>query len=234
MFLNVADVAARYHQIPQNEWLRYHAGLWVPNAAAWLLPGAWDACADPSVTIPDHVEVVLGFDGSVNNDSTALVVVSCTEVPHIDVVRCWERPETADQDWAVPITDVEEAIRVACHRWKVREIVCDPFRWQRSMQILADEGLPVVEFPQTASRMTPATARFYEAVMNKTLTHSGDARLARHLSNACLKVDARGQRLLKETKYSTRKIDCAIAAVMAFDRASVPLEPGYDILASIL
>jgi hypothetical protein len=162
--------------------------------------------------------VVLGFDGSHNSDSTAVVAVSCGPIPHIDVVSCWERPETAGEDWKVPVLDVEQAIRAACRRWNVKEIVADPFRWQRSLQLLADEGLPIVEFPQTTSRMTPATQRFYEAVLNHGLTHSGDPRLARHVGNAVLKVDSRGQRITKETKYSSRKIDLAVSAVMALDR----------------
>jgi phage terminase large subunit-like protein len=81
--------------------------------------------------------------------------------------------------------------------------------------------------------MTPATQRFYSAVVDRQLTHSGDPVLARHLSNACLKIDARGQRLTKETKYSSRKIDLAISAVMAFDRAQAPVEPDYDLLDSV-
>jgi phage terminase large subunit-like protein len=68
--------------------------------------------------------------------------------------------------------------------------------------------------------MTPATQRFYEAVMNRQLTHSGDPRLARHIGNAVLKIDVRGSRLVKETAKSSRKIDLAVAAVMAFDTAS--------------
>ncbi|MGE5694033.1 MAG: terminase TerL endonuclease subunit [Candidatus Sericytochromatia bacterium] len=58
-------------------------------------------------------------------------------------------------------------------------------------------------------------------MLNGQLTHSGDHRLARHIGNAVLKVDARGQRLVKETAKSSRKIDLAVAALMAFDRASV-------------
>ncbi len=232
-FLNVADVAARYHQVPINEFLRYHLGLWVSAAAAWLPQGVWDNCADPGVTIPDSSQVCIGFDGSVNNDSTAIVVVSCREVPHIAVVECWERPEHVDEAWAVPVIDVEDVIRAACRRWRVKEVVADPFRWQRSLQLLAAEGLPVVEFKQTSERMGPATARMYEAAMNRGLTHSGDPRLSRHIANAILKVDPRGQRLTKETRYSSRKIDLAIAACMAFDRAAAPVEPEYDIMASV-
>jgi phage terminase large subunit-like protein len=170
--------------------------------------------------IPDLAEVVLAFDGSFSNDSTALVAVQIGDVPHIDVVACWERPPDANTSWRVPIADVEQAIRQACRRWTVQEIVCDPFRWARTYQALEAEGLPIVEFPQSPQRMVPATQRFYEAVLNGGLTHSGDPRLARHIDNAVLKVDARGARLAKDTRNSPRKIDLAVAAVMGFARAS--------------
>jgi phage terminase large subunit-like protein len=159
------------------------------------------------------------LDGSFSNDSTALVVASIDEHPHVDVAGVWERPVGADEHWRVDILAVEDHIR-ECHRvWQVREIVFDPFRWARSMQVLSDEGLPVVEFPQSPARMVPATQRFYEAVVNKQVTQSGDPRLARHVGNCAVKVDARGARLTKDTKNSPRKIDLAVAAVMAHDRA---------------
>jgi phage terminase large subunit-like protein len=103
----------------------------------------------------------------------------------------------------------------------VLEIAADPFRWARSLQLLDGEGLPVGEYPQSPARMQPATARFYEAVVNGELTHSGDSRLARHVGNAVLREDARGARLAKERRDSPRKIDAAVAAVMAHDRAAV-------------
>jgi len=231
-FLNTRDVAARYHQIAPNEFYRYHLGQWVVGAQAWLPDGAWDACKDTSIEIAPGADVCLGFDGSFNNDSTALVVVSCGDVPHIDVAACWERTPQDAADWTVPIADVEDAIRQACRKWQVREIVCDPFRWARTYQILESENLPIVEFPQNPSHMTPATQRFFEAVMNHGLTHSGDARLARHISNTVLKSDSRGSRITKEARHSPRKIDLAVAAVMAFDRASVT-PPTYNLLDSV-
>ncbi len=100
--------------------------------------------------------------------------------------------------------------------------------------MLEAEGLPVVEFPQSAARMTPGTQRLYEAATTKAMTHSGDVLLARHVANATLKVDSRGQRLAKDHKHSTRKIDCAVAAVMAFDRASQQQpDETYDLLSSV-
>jgi phage terminase large subunit-like protein len=216
------DFESSIRRTPEPEFRTKRVNQWVSSAVTWLPHGTWMACADGR-PIPAYADVVLGFDGSFSNDSTALVAVEYGEVPHIDVIACWEKPPGDATGWRVPIVDVEEAVRQACRRFSVKEIVCDPFRWARTYQALEAEGLPVVEFPQSPQRMVPATARFYEAVLNRGLTHSGDPRLSRHMDNATLKVDARGARLMKDARDSPRKIDLAVAAVMAFDRASAPM-----------
>lgn len=219
-FLHRDALRATLKTSREASFRRYRLGQWVQDDHAWMPRAAWDACAAPGRTIPDGAPVVLGFDGSFNGDATALAVCSVDDLPHLDAVRVWERPDGAHLDWQVPILDVEEAIRAACRRWQVVEIVCDPFRWARTYQILEGEGLPIIEYPQTPARMTPATTRFYEAVLNQTLTHSGDPDLARHVCNAVVKSDSRGTRISKETKTSARRIDLAIAAVMAHERAA--------------
>jgi phage terminase large subunit-like protein len=130
---------------------------------AWLPPSAWAACTEVR-GIPDGAEVVVSFDGSFNGDCTVLVVAKVDQRPHIDLVELWE-PDGRQ----VPVVDVEQAIRAACRRWRVLEIAADPFRWARSLQLLDGEGLPILEYPQSPGRMTPATARFYEAVVNGQL-----------------------------------------------------------------
>jgi len=134
------------------------------------------------------------------------------------VIGLWEKPPE-DDNWRVPRGAVKAAIRQACHKYKVREIAWDEWFWLDAGEELEEEGLPVVAYPQTLSRMGPATQRFYEAVTTQKISHSGDPRLARHLENAQLKTDARGARLMKDARQSPRKIDLAVAAVMAVDRA---------------
>lgn len=229
--LDPEEMASAVGRTPEAEFRTKRLNQWVATAQAWLPAGVWDDCEEPRA-VPDRAEVVLAFDGSFNNDSTALVVCQIGERPHLDVAGLWERPQNADRSWSVPVIEVEDEIRKACRRWRVREIACDPHRWARSFQVLEDERLPVVEFPQSPARMTPATQRFYESVVNRTLTHSGNPQLARHLANAVLKVDSRGQRIIKETRYSPRKIDLAVAAVMALDRAAFST-PVYDVLQSV-
>lgn len=202
------------------EYARARLGIWVDQVAdPFLAPGEWAACEVPR-PIPDGHDVVLALDGSFSQDATAIVAATVSAEPHLDVVALWEPPPHDDGSWRVPIADVEQAVRDAARRYNVVEVVADPFRWQRSLQALAAEGLPMVEMPQTAARMTPATTGLREAVTARAVTHSGDDRLARHMSHAMVKVDARGERLSKDRRGSSRRIDAAVCAVMAHSRAT--------------
>jgi len=205
---------------PEAEFKTKRLNIWTSVSDTWLPHGSWDEVADEEKTVADGSDIVLAFDGSFNGDCTVIVGVTTEEVPHIFPIAVWEKPDEANADWQVPVMDVEDAIREAAKRFQVVEIVCDPYRWARTFQVLEDEGLPIVTFPQNASRMTPATTRFFEAVVNKQLSHNGDAQLARHVGNATLKVDQRGSRLAKEKRGSTRRIDLAVASVMGLERAS--------------
>jgi phage terminase large subunit-like protein len=97
--------------------------------------------------------------------------------------------------------------------------VADPYRWQRSLEALAADGLPVVEYPQSMSRMGPATAGLYSAVIERTASHDGDKRLARRVAHVTLRTDSRGSRVVKDQKHSARRIDLTVAAIMAHSRA---------------
>jgi phage terminase large subunit-like protein len=72
--------------------------------------------------------------------------------------------------------------------------------------------------------MVTACAKFYDAVVEKRVVHDGNPLLARHLSNAVVKKDNLGVRIVKENRASSRRIDAAVAAVIAFDRASGRIE----------
>jgi phage terminase large subunit-like protein len=196
---------------------RARLGQWTDQADdAWMEPGVW-ASRSAGQPIPDGAEVCLALDGSFSQDSTALVAATVSQTPHLDAAGHWANP--GDQDWRVDVLHVEDAIREACRRWRVREVTADPYRWQRSLQVLAREGLPVTEFPQSAQRMSPATVGLHEAALNGQVTHSGHKALAEHVANARVTEDARGTRLRKDAKDSARKIDLAVCAVMAWSRS---------------
>ena len=183
---------------------------------AFLPPGIWESLSTGQ-PVPDGAEVVIALDGSFSDDTTALLVATVSTEPHFDTVQVWE-PADGER---VPVADVEQAIRDACRRWKVAEIIADPFRWTRTLQALEAEGLPVVEFPHSPSRLTAATTDLFSAAVNGKLTHSGDPKLAAHVGAAVITEDARGMRLSKASrKSSARKIDLAACLVMAHSRAT--------------
>jgi phage terminase large subunit-like protein len=202
--------------VREATYRRKRLGQWVEDAMhQWMAPELWAACIGPDRDVGSDTMWVLGLDGSSTGDVTALVAVSVEDVPHVEVIDYWQ-PTTATP---VEVLLVEERIRQTCKERQVVSIVADPFRWTRSLQVLAGEGLPILEYPQTPGRLSPATNSFYEAVVNKALTHDGNKELALHMAHAIIKADPRGERIVKDHKKSSRRIDLAVAAVMAFDRA---------------
>ena len=202
----------------ESEFRIKRMNQWVTSSQAALPASAWESRKQRRKLQPGE-RIVLFLDGSYSGDSTGLVGV--TMDGFVDVVGAWEKPPD-DPHWRVDIGAVEKGVIDACSTYDVVEVDCDPFRWQRSMQALAGLGVPIVEY-NTASpaRMVPAWAKFYDAVTaGKNITHSGDPRLARHIDNMVLKVDHLGPRPVKEHKGSPRKIDLAICAICAYDRAS--------------
>lgn len=186
----------------------------------FLPSGVWESL-ETGEGVPDGATVVLALDGSFSDDTTALLVGTVATAPHFDTVGVWERPRADDTGYRVPVADVEDAIRQACRRWSVVEIVADPFRWTRTLQALEAEKLPVVEFPHSPSRLTAATTDLYSAAVNGKMSHSGDAKLAAHVGAAVIIDDARGMRLSKQSRSPTApKIDLAACLVMAHSRAT--------------
>lgn len=216
-WLEPVDFEAAVRVTPENEFRMKRLNTWTAAQTAWLPYGAWEGCVRPAVVAPGAA-VVLGFDGSFSGDSTALVAATVEAEPFVFPVECWERPLQAPGAWRVDHALVEAAVLEACRRWNVRELVADPHLWQRDMEAWAKQKVPVVEFPQGPARMVPATRRFYEAVVTGVMRHDGDPQLARHVGNAVVRPN--GQ-LSKEHKDSGRKIDLAVAAVMAYERAAV-------------
>jgi phage terminase large subunit-like protein len=217
--IDPADFRSVINRVTENDYRTKRLNQWVSSVQAWLPQGAWDGCFNPERLFePSARGVVLGFDGSRSGDCTALVAVTVDANPVVKVLGLWERPQDL-QDWHVPRGEVKDSIRQACRDFNVREIAWDEWLWSDAAEELTDEGLPVVIFPQQLSRMGPATQRFYEKVTQHRLEHDGDKRLARHLDNAQLKTDSRGSRIVKDAHNSPRKIDLAVSAVMALDRA---------------
>ena len=223
------DFVSMVKRTPEAEFRTKRCNQWVSSQNAWLPAGVWDGLK-ADVDVPLDADIILGVDGSFNGDTTAIVGVtvpkSQDDTPHVFLVKAWEKQPTDSDDWRVDTLEVEQTIQAYCQSHpRVREIAFDPFRWQRSMLALQDLGLPVVEYPSTsARRMVGACQKVFDSVTEARLTHDGDPLLARHLDNCKLKIDNLGARIVKESRASNRRIDAAVAMVIAYDRATSKIE----------
>jgi phage terminase large subunit-like protein len=222
-FISLDAVRAEINIQSEGDFRRLRLNQWPSGAGDWLPQGTWAALVDENKIVrPGEVEVVFAFDGSFSDDSTALVAATIEDRPRLFVVAHWEKPIN-EPSWRVDIDEVERTILAKAQEWKPREIVADPYRWQRSLQFLARElgEKTVLEFPQNPTRMVPATQRFYQSAVAGLMTHDGNKALARHIGNAKLHMSAAGGQIRKTTKGSGQKIDLAVCAIMSFERASV-------------
>jgi phage terminase large subunit-like protein len=224
------DYATAVQLTPEAEFKTKRLNIWTNTKSAWLPAGAWQSIEEEFEPDPE-AEYVLGFDGSWKNDSTALVAVQLpkdeNDVYRAYKVAAWEKDFAIDDDsWIVDKKEVAKAVMdfFDTHP-NCRELACDPTYWEDEMFQWADYGMPVVEYKNTLARTVPATAKLYEAVMNKKLRVMPDGALSRHIDNCILKIDGqRGGRITKDYRNPKLKIDLAIALMMAYDRASVRME----------
>lgn len=216
--LSIDDLRSAKKRTPEAEFRTKRLNEWTSSAQAFLPAGTWDACKDLTIELHAEDPIVVGFDGSFSNDSTAIVACRIADKA-LFVLGHWERPLDSELSWRVPVEEVEARMLDICKTHTVREIVCDPFRWQRSMEAWQQMGLPVVEFPQTPARMVPATSAFYDAVVNQQLKHDGNPSLARHAANATPYYSRNGLMVRKESKTSLKRIDLLVAGLLAHSRA---------------
>lgn len=224
------DFRSMVTRTPEAEFRTKRCNQWVNTKAAWLPAGAWQQ-VEEDFEIDPEAEYVLGFDGSWKNDSTAVVAVILpkdeNDVYRAYKVAAWEKDFALDDDsWIVDKKEVAKAVMdfFDTHP-NCREMACDPTYWEDEMFQWSDYGIPVVEYRNTLQRTVPATAKLYEAIMNKKLRVKPDGALARHIDNCILKIDGqRGGRITKDYRNPKLKIDLAVALLMAYDRASARME----------
>lgn len=206
----------------------YYLGQITHASDAWLTHIEWVGCADATKDLADKDMVTLGFDGSVREDSTALVACR-VEDGHLELLGCWEKPDgLAGDGWQVDRVEVDAAVFRAFERFKVVGMYADPAFWQDALDrwttefaarllVQASQQRPLEYWTNRPKPMVDALERFHDAVASQHLTHDGNSVLTRHVLNARRRIGRSGVTIAKEAPSSGRKIDAAMAAVLAYE-----------------
>jgi len=198
--------------LPRHVFLQFHASVTGAGEGAWLPPGAWTACRD-DYQIEEGAPVVAGVDIGGSRATTAIVAV--TRDLRVVEVTVFEGDDA--------VLQVPDALLDLARRHPVEEVAYDPWRFQsEALRLERDHGLLMVAFPQSHSRMTVASERLHQAVVERRLRHRGFPQLDRHIAAATAKQTGRGWRL---DRASADPIDACIALAIAVDRAQHITEP---------
>ena len=210
--LDPADLEAATKQTAELAFRRWRLNQWVRTQESWLPIGAWDACRS-DLALRADLPVWVGIDMALKHDSIAVVVAQPQDDRLVVRARVWNPSEQG-----VDVAEVEQHLRGLAASYQVQEFAYDPSFFQRSAEALADDGLPMVEFPQSAQRMVPACGNAYELIVAGKVAHDGSPTLSDHVLSAAQRMTEQGWRLSKGK--SKRKIDACIALVLALDRAT--------------
>lgn len=197
------------------------------NAAedAWMTTAQWESVwRDTTLVAGD--EITLGFDGSKSNDYTALVACRVSD-GFVQVIRIWNPEDFAFGE--VPKDQVDAVVRWCFSHFKIVGFRADVKEFEsyialwttdfgKKLKVKASPGNPIAfDMRGQTKKFAFDCEKFLDAVQEGALCHNGDKALSVHILNAHrhpTTFDAISIR--KASKDSTRKIDAAVAAILAF------------------
>ena len=239
-----ACLSARDNPAEENIFRQLRLNQWVKQSTRWMQMEKWDACAFPV----DEGELLGrecygGLDLSSSIDITAFVLVfpprDDTEryvflpffwIPEENMARrvrrdhvpydVWEKQgflETTEGD-VIHYGFIESFIEDLGKRFHIKEIAFDRWGAVQMVQNLEGLGFTVVPFGQGFKDMSPPSKRLMELVLERNVAHGGHPVLRWMMDNIFVRTDPAGN-IKPDKEKSTEKIDGAVAAIMALDRA---------------
>jgi len=209
---------------------------WIPVAVierqdvTAALPEGETADKRPSAVIAPNEQIALGFDGSLNDDSTVLIASRMSD-GLIFPIKIWSKPTgPAGAWWEVPRADVVATIVETFERYTVSRMYADPHEWRTDIDDLAEKLGEDRVIPWATSRFVPMAAaldRLHVDLKTGQAWHSGDPVLMEHFRNAYVNKRGIHRLVRKENPNSERKIDSVVGASLAYEARADAIKDGW-------
>lgn len=192
---------------------------------SWISPVEWDRLIS-DVKLEDGDEITIGFDGSKSSDHTAICVCRVSDGA-LFLIRAWDPDKCPGKE--VPRADVDSVIRSLFKRYKVVGFRADVHEFEayvdewskdfgRKMKIKASPSNAIAyDMRGMKKKFALDCERFLDAVLEGEIKHDGSKLLKWYITNCHrhpTNYDAIAIR--KASKDSSKKIDGAVTAVLAF------------------
>jgi phage terminase large subunit-like protein len=227
---------------------------WLSSSSSWLSMPAWEACADPSLTLEQFAgqPCWIGTDLASLDDLAAVALLFKRDDVLVGFVRCYLPGRVVDarsrtvpeyRHWArdgiLTLTDgnmidfarIEADIRGWCRQFAVRDICFDQYGSGQITGNLFNSGLPARIEAKNSKTFTPSARELEARVLAGLFRHDGNSCLTWQASN-CV-VNRRYEDALMPTKVhaeSPRKIDAIDALLLAiggYVRVATTAAPAY-------
>ncbi len=213
-WITPAYLKTQRNRLRGNTFLRLHENRWTESEEQFIEGDDWDACVhrDHFPLLPNKdIQIMVGVDASVKNDSSAVVAVTKRDNEIVLVqYRKWQPSQKNPMDFE---ESIEAYIRELNQWYTIKEVRYDPYQFHRSAMTLAKDRIPMKEFPQTVDRLTEMSQCLYQLIKGRNLVLYEDEEMRQHALKCVAQETPRGWRIIK--KQATHKIDIVIALAIA-------------------
>jgi len=251
----VADAIAKPSK--RNAVLNKQFNIWTQAQVAWLDRDAWDACANPALTMESmrNEQCIAALDlAKVNDLSSAAYLFPPNTGKGIDryrlITRCWVPEDDlrgrskndapydvwAQEGWILTTpgdcTDydyIRRDINESAGIVSIGHLVFDRHFANELVQHLQQDGLPVMSYGQGYAAMGSPTSELERLILSRGIEHDGNRVMRWQIGHVIVTSDSSGN-LKPDKMKSKKKIDSIVATVMALGVAmtSEPLESVYE------
>lgn len=193
-------------------------------------PAQLKAIEDTELALLPSDEIVMGFDGSKSDDSTALVAIRISDMAAF-ILAIWEKPDGPSGDgWSVDGDEVDSQVHEAFRVFKVQAFYADVYPWESyisewdktyaaGLAVRSPNGKDAVGWDMRTSQKSSTLAheRIMRAIFDRKLKYDGDPTLRRHILNARKRTNNFGISFGKESRESPRKVDAYAALMLAHE-----------------
>lgn len=186
---------------------------------------------------PAGTSVCGGFDGSMNDDWTAIKLETKTGLLFTPRYGPDQKPTIwRPSEWGgrIPRRQVAIAWDELTERYDIRRVYCDPgfhdeTDWSTEIETWDEQHGPEVFVPwptNQVGRMYPALRRFEADLENRLIRHDGCPITTTHIGNA-RKIAQTKDRYILGKPAKSQKIDVAVTSVLAHEAAADERAAGW-------
>jgi phage terminase large subunit-like protein len=208
---------------------RYFLNRAISTADAWIAKDLVERQVLDAETVDFGEPITLGFDGSLNDDTTVLRGCRMSDGFRFRI-GAWAKPDgPAGIGWEVPRSDVLATVREAFGRYDVVRGYFDPHEWRSDIDALAEEfGDRVIGWETRREvQMSAALDRLHADITNGVTFQDADPLALEHYGNAYVRRKASHRLVRKEYPNSPRKIDSVVGDALAYEARADALAAGW-------